>query len=148
MTIYKKFYGSNSTMAKFFALLPFYKTFRSTYTFLQKSQWLSKEQLEQYQLHELKKLVKHAYENVPYYRRIFDERHLKPEDIQQIADLKKLPFLTKEIIRDNLRDLTAKNYTQDELEYVTTGGSTGIPLGFYYHKGISHAHEEAFIKNL
>ncbi len=54
------------------------KVFRETYAFLQESQWWSRERLEEYQLAQLGKLLDHAYENVPYYRRVFDERGLKP----------------------------------------------------------------------
>jgi len=70
------------------------KVFRETYAFLQESQWWSREQLEEYQLEQLSKLLHHAYENVPYYRRVFDERGLKPRDIQDLKDLQKLPYLT------------------------------------------------------
>ena len=68
------------------------KVFRDTYAFLQESQWWSKEQLEEYQLEQLSKLLHHAYENVPYYRRIFDERGLKPKDIQDFKDLQQLSY--------------------------------------------------------
>ena len=60
------------------------KAFRETYAFLQESQWWSRERLEEYQLAQLGKLLDHAYENVPYYRRVFDERGLKPRDIKVI----------------------------------------------------------------
>ncbi len=110
------------------------KVFRETYAFLQESQWWSRERLEEYQLEQLSKLLHHAYENVPYYRRIFDERGLKPKDIQDFKDLQKLPYLTKEIIQDNLPDLVARNYPRSKLQYATTGGSTGIPMGFYLEK--------------
>lgn len=146
--MYERLYTQNSITAKALAILPSYKTFRKTYKFLQKSQWWSREQLEEYQLQQLSKLLNHAYENVPYYRRIFDNRGLKPKDIQDFKDLQKLPFLTKEIVRDNLNDLKARNYPPEKFEYVTTGGSTGIPLGFYYVKGVSRAIEEAFMKTL
>jgi phenylacetate-CoA ligase len=52
------------------------KVFRETYAFLQESQWWSKEQLEEYQLEQLSKLLQHAYENVPYYRRVFDKNRI------------------------------------------------------------------------
>lgn len=52
------------------------KVFRETYKFLQESQWWSREKLEEYQMKQLEKLLTHSYENVPYYRRIFDERDL------------------------------------------------------------------------
>jgi phenylacetate-CoA ligase len=124
------------------------KVFWDTYNFLQESQWWSKEKLEEYQMRELEKLLKHAYENVPYYRRVFDERGLKPKDIQDFDDLKKLPYLTKEIIQDNLKDLVAQNYSRSKLQYITTGGSTGIPMGFYSEKGVSDVKEHAFIVTL
>jgi phenylacetate-CoA ligase len=121
------------------------KAFRDTYAFLQESQWWSKEQLEEYQLEQLGKLLQHAYENVPYYRRVFDERGLKPKDIQDFEDLQQLPYLTKQIIQDNLEDLKARTYLPSKFQYVTTGGSTGIPMGFYLKEGVSNAKEWAFM---
>ncbi len=121
------------------------KVFWDNYNFLQESQWWSREKLEEYQMQQLEKLLKHAYENVPYYRRVFDKRGLKPKDIQKFDDLRKLPYLTKEIIQENLEDLIARNYTRSKLQYVTTGGSTGIPLGFYHERDVSAAKEWAFM---
>lgn len=121
------------------------KVFWDTYNFLQESQWWSKEQLEEYQMKQLKKLLNHAYENVPYYRRVFDERGLKPKDIQYFDDFKKLPYLTKDIIRKNLSDLIARNFDKKKLQYVTTGGSTGVPMGFYQDKNTAGSIEWAFM---
>jgi len=121
------------------------KVFWDTYNFLQESQWWSKEQLEEYQMRELEKLLKHAYENVPYYRRVFNERGLKPKDIQDFDDFKKLPCLTKEDVRNNLNDLMAKNLQKSMFRYVYTSGSTGIPLAFYHEKGRTAAKEWAFM---
>ena len=70
------------------------RVFRETYAFLQESQWWSREQLEEYQLEQLSKLLHHAYGNVPYYRRVFDERGSKPRDIHDFKDLQQLPYLT------------------------------------------------------
>ncbi|MDP2719457.1 MAG: phenylacetate--CoA ligase family protein [Dehalococcoidia bacterium] len=137
-----------SITAKAIGLLPALPEFLKTYNLLKKSQWWSREQLEEYQVRQLGRILNHAYENVPYYRKIFDERGLKPDNIQDFSDLQKLPFLTKEIVKDNLNELKAGNYHADKFEYVTTGGSTGIPLGFYYEKGVSRAIEWAFIKSL
>lgn len=49
----------------------------------------------------LKKMVKRCYENIPFYKKKFDEIGLKPEDIQSIDDLSKLPFTYKNDLRDN-----------------------------------------------
>lgn len=139
---------NDSITYKALSLLSSYKTFSKTYNFLKKSQFWSKDQLEEYQLDELHKLLIYSYENVPYYKRIFDERELKPNDIQDYNDLEMLPFLTKELIRKNLDDLKASNIPESRFEYVTTGGTSGVPMGFYYEKGVSRAIEWAFIKTL
>jgi len=130
------------------ARLRFGKVFWDTYNFLQESQWWSREKLEQYQLEQLEKLLNHAYKNVPYYRRVFDERGLKPGDIQSIEDLRKLPFLTKEIIRKNKEKLKAANFHGSAFSNATTGGSSGDPFGFYNQVGYSNVRERAFIYSL
>lgn len=134
--------------AKAVSLLPALPAFWETYRLLKKSQWWRRQQLEEYQLRQLSRLLTHAYENVPYYKKLFNEYGLKPADIKDLRDLPKIPFLTKEIIRDNLKEMVATNYPPPKLEYVTTGGSTGIPLGIYYERGVSRAREWAFIKTL
>jgi phenylacetate-CoA ligase len=119
--------------------------FRETYAFLQESQWWSREKLEEYQIQQLSKLLFHAYTNVPYYRRVFDERGLKPKDIRNLDDLRKLPYLTKDIIRENLNELIATNYPKHKFQFVTTGGSTGIPMGLYIERGRTEAMDLAFM---
>jgi len=135
------------TTTKAVSLLLRYRTFRSTYKLLQKSQWWSKEQIEAYQLLQLKKLVEHAYANVPYYHTVFDERGLGPNDIRDLTDVERLPFLTKDIIREHLHALMARNYAVRDLELVQTSGSTATPLGFYYERGASRAREWAFVRS-
>ncbi|MFY1645240.1 phenylacetate--CoA ligase family protein, partial [Methanoculleus bourgensis] len=108
--------------------------------------WWSREELLAYQAAALSRLLDHAYTNVPYYRRVFDDRGLVPGDIQTPADLRLLPFLTREDLQTHLPDLKARNYPDGAFEYVTTGGSTGIPVGFYYERGASRAREWAFMK--
>jgi len=110
------------------------KVFWETYNFLQKSQWWSKEKLEEYQMQQLSKLLSHAYKNVPYYRRIFDERGLKPEHIQDLDDLRKLPYLDKNSFKRYSKDLLARNTNPKDLHRTHTSGTTGKPLQFYQHR--------------
>jgi phenylacetate-CoA ligase len=124
------------------------KEFRHTYDFLQASQWWKKEKLEEYQWRKLLRLLRHAYDHVPYYRRIFDERDLKPEKIKDYDDFRKIPVLTKEIVRDNLQEFIPSTCVRSKLQYVTTGGSTGIPMGFYYEKDKTFRKEWAFILSM
>lgn len=145
---WKKCYNSSSITIKFIAFFPYFWVFLKTYAFLKKSQHWNQYQIASYQDTQLRKLIYHAYTNVPYYKRLFDKHGINPEDIQKTSDLHKIPFLTKEIVRENLEDLKAKNFHTNQFEYVTTGGTSGIPMGFFYEKGVSRAIEWAFIKNL
>jgi len=135
-----------------YSLLPvrfrYGKLFWESYKFLKYSQWWSREKLEEYQMEQLNKLLKHSFEFVPYYRKIFKKSGISIEDIKILDDLKKLPYLTRENIQENLLDLIAKNYPKSMLKYVTTGGSTGMPLGFYEEKETAWLREWAFIINL
>lgn len=62
---------------------------------------LTRDELEALQLERLQWTVRHAYENVPFYRRRFDEVGVHPDDIRSLSDIEKLPFTTKSDLRDN-----------------------------------------------
>lgn len=80
---------------------------------------------------ENEKSLSHAYQNVLYYKKIFDRIGLTPEDIKSFEDWKKLPFLEKDDIRNNLNMLIATNYKKEDLLKNGSGGSTGSPVIFY-----------------
>lgn len=97
---------------------------------LEKTQWLTTAQLKKLQLTKLKQLVKHAYNNIPFYKKRFQEAGILPEDIKELEDIKNLPFLTKQDVRLNLSTMVDnKNLRYSRI--VTTGGSTGVPLRLY-----------------
>lgn len=102
--------------------------FRRILTELEKTETWGQEELEALQALRLQKLVCHAYENVPYYRRVFEERRLTPSDIRTPADLYKLPILTKQLVRMHAEELRARNVPRCRFRVGRTGGSTGIPL--------------------
>ena len=60
----------------------------------------SREQIVAWQNERLVKQVRHVWDNVPYYRQKMEEKGVTPDDIQSIADLHKLPFLTKDDLRE------------------------------------------------
>lgn len=120
------------------------KIFWETYNFLQQSQWWEKKKLDNYQMQELSKLLDHVYKNVPYYRSVFNERGLLPRDIQNFDDLKKLPHLTKDILKQNRDELLAKNFKLKDLFLAHTSGTTGKPLQFYQNSWTAQK-ESAFI---
>ncbi|OHB63549.1 MAG: hypothetical protein A2Y77_03410 [Planctomycetes bacterium RBG_13_62_9] len=107
------------------------RAFWETYRFLQQSQWWDARKLQEYQMRELGRLLAHCYENVPYYRRLFDERGLKPTQNQSFSDLKQLPCLHKSQIRKEPQAFLARNRRTNRLQQRYTTGTTGQPLQFY-----------------
>jgi phenylacetate-CoA ligase len=101
------------------------------YDSLQKSQWYSRDQLSEIQFGELKKLLRHAYDQVPFYRRMFEERDLAPDDIKSMSDYKRLPVIDKDDIRTHKHDMVARDHSGRTIPKAT-GGSTGQPLKFEY----------------
>lgn len=77
----------------------------------------------------VKALIQHAYETVPYYRKVMDDEGISPRDIQGYDDLIHLPVLTKDIIRDRMDSLPCKRPSKALYER-KTGGSTGMVLHF------------------
>jgi phenylacetate-CoA ligase len=98
---------------------------------LEESQWWTKSRIQEYQAVELQRVVKHAYTTVPYYRRVFDQHGVRPEQIQSRADLSKLPLLSKEDVREHLRHMVSSHHRKSSLLHGHTSGSTGKSLDFY-----------------
>jgi len=99
---------------------------------LEKTQYLSRAEVNHLQMVNLRSLLVHVYRTVPYYHRVFKERDLTPADIATVADLERLPILTKTIIRRNFADLISRDYRGRLIPYST--GGTGSPLEFYITK--------------
>jgi phenylacetate-CoA ligase len=118
------------------------------FNLLEKSQWWNKEKILEYQWRKLKDIIHHSYENIPYYKNLFNEWDIKPNNIQNLNDFKIIPFLTKELVKKNFKLLLSKSLPKTRRLYVETGGTTGTPLGLYYKKNISRPKEEAFINIL
>lgn len=107
--------------------------------FLSKSEAWSKEQLLEYQNQKFIFLIHHAYEKVPYYRELFNQNGIKPDDIQNINNIQIIPPLTKSIVRENFNELLSKNYQKFDPVLVQTSGSTGTPLHLYLDRNINIA---------
>lgn len=118
------------------------KQYTNTRSFLNDSQWWSEDRLRNYQEEQLRELIEHAYQNVPYYRDLFDNQGLSISDIQTVDDLSKLPRLRKDDIRQNYQRLQAQNV--DDAIVNHTSGSTGEPFSFKESSNIEQV-ERAFI---
>jgi len=90
------------------------------------------EEIKKLQSEKLVKQVKHVYENVSYYRNLMDEKGVKPEDINGIEDLHKLPFLTKADLRDAYPYGLLAKPLEDCVRIHSTSGTTGRRVVAFY----------------
>jgi phenylacetate-CoA ligase len=102
--------------------------------FLETSQWWERSDLQEYQDMRLRRIINHAFENVPYYRELFRSLNLRPSDIRSTDDLEKLPVLTKSDIRQCPEKFIAQNIEKSSLIHDTTSGSSGHVFNFYLDK--------------
>ena len=92
-----------------------------------KEETLSREQIEQIQLERLIETVNRVYDKVPAYRKKMDEKGVKPSDIKTLKDLAKLPFVTKQDMRDNY-PFNLFAVPKDKLVRIhASSGTTGKP---------------------
>jgi phenylacetate-CoA ligase len=137
-----------------FGVLKYHRLFK-------KAPYWSREELEAWSRASRVAIVTHAYENVPYYRRLFDAHGIRPSEVGRPEVWERIPLLDKEIVRANTDDLISRTADPKRMMWVTTSGSTGMQLrilldehinaaafalfwrawgsGGYYHLGQRHA---------
>ncbi|KYJ85568.1 phenylacetate--CoA ligase family protein [Sulfurovum riftiae] len=93
-----------------------------------KNQYLPPKDLASLNWEKTKKLIYYAYEHVPYYRNLFNEIGINPEDIREPKDFEKIPILRREDIIENYELFFSDEVKMEKMKTSTTGGSTGIPL--------------------
>jgi phenylacetate-CoA ligase len=115
---------------------------------LDRTQWKTKRELASYRDRKLQSLIRHVFENVPYYTEIMRQLKLKPEDIKNADDLQLLPVLTKRTIRENYDKLLSKNIDHKKTFVGSTGGSTGEPLKITRDRQTQMYAEAAFLRGM
>jgi phenylacetate-CoA ligase len=123
--------------------IKYYPNYSSKKKFIDNTCGFTKKQHQQYQYEKMLSLLKHAQETVPWYKNKFAEFGITYNDFKNIDDIKKFPTVTKEDIRDNMDLFISSKYTKNPKHYSKTGGSTGIPVGYYQPDNI-HQTEFAF----
>ena len=88
---------------------------------------MSREQMRELQSKRLKKLVNYVYHNVPFYRKKMQELDLLPDDIKSIDDINKLPFTTKQDLRDNYPFGLQAAPASEIVRVHASSGTTGNP---------------------
>lgn len=95
---------------------------------LRRDQWKDSRQLEKSRSKRIRAIIKHAYNYVPYYHRLFLSAGIKPEDIKNSGDLRKIPSTSKRDVQENYPDIIARGLDVSKLTQHFTSGSTGVPL--------------------
>lgn len=109
--------------------------------FLSEAERWPRDRIEQWQAERLREVVRHAMAFTEGYRELYRQAGVTVEDIRSPADVRRLPMVTKALLRDNLEAFTVR---QRGTEYLTTGGSTGIPFGFHITRA-DRRRESAFM---
>ena len=99
-----------------------------------KEEILSRKEIEDIQIARLIETVKRVYEKVPYYRNKMDAAKVKPEDIKSLSDLKKLPFTTKQDLRDTYPFGLFAVPKSELVRIHASSGTTGKPTVVGYTK--------------
>lgn len=92
-----------------------------------KNECLSRQELEALQLVRLQQLLARVYQRVPYYKQSFDEAGIKPDDVKTLRDLERLPFTTKDALRDNYPFNLFAADLDDVVRIHASSGTTGKP---------------------
>lgn len=132
-------------MAPLVTMLPISMRFGNTYNKFRKDIQISKtnpEFVKEYQERKLREIMVMCEENSSYYTTLFQNVFNKKARNWSINDLKSLPIMSREDVREHCDDLLTRD--KDNLDMVTTSGSSGEPLKFYLDKERS-AKEIAFV---
>lgn len=101
---------------------------------LLESEKFSRAEIRAYQDQQVCKLIRYAYDHVPFHRDRMQERKLTPADIRNVDDLQKLPVLTKEDVRNNRDRLLSTETRTSDLQHRYTSGTTGKALELYVNR--------------
>lgn len=100
------------------------------FNFLVESDRWSKEQLKKHQIEQLRKLLKFAYSNSPYYTELFDKINLDPANITSLEDMERIPCIDKTTLIEKAKEIQSR-YPFKSVHFVETSGTSGQVLHFY-----------------
>jgi phenylacetate-CoA ligase len=103
-----------------------------------------------YQFRQLRQVLIQAGNYCPLYQQRFSQARFQPELLRSpetfADDLAPCPFTEKTDLQHHLASLTSSAIPARQRLYITTGGSTGVPVGFHLQKGVSRPKEQAFLE--
>jgi len=118
--------------------------FRANCRFVRETQSWPAEQARQYQLNKLREILKLAYEKTEFYSNLFNKAGFSHDDFRNLQNLNKLPVIDKQAVIENLEYMCTRPVTSRDVDFGSTGGTSGTPLHFYMDAGRS-ATEYAYL---
>lgn len=122
------------------------KTYKEFRDLLENAASWDEDEIRAYQLKQLRRTLHNAMANCEFYQRTFLRAGFHPEKLQTFEDLQGCPLIEKRTLIDNLKSMTSSAVPESSRLYITTGGSTGVPVGFHLEKGVSRPKEQAFLE--
>ncbi len=129
------------------SLLPprllFGKRFTEQVAFVDKAQWWSSDEANAYQLGRVRRICRIASERSPYYQRVFKEAGFGPPDLKSTGALSQLPTIDRSVLRGHLEEMRTTAPHARSVDFVSTGGTNGMPLHFYIgadRSAVEYAH--------
>lgn len=108
----------------------------------------SAERIQSYQLTQLRVVLHHAANHCPFYKRSFARAGFHPETVHCPEDLSGCPLLEKKEVQEHLNEMSSDAIPSSRRLYMTSGGSTGIPIGFNLQSGVTRPKEQAFLETM
>ncbi len=119
------------------------RDFRQTRAFLRDAEWWPAERARAFQLAQLRRIITIAHERTAFYRHAFRAAGFDPRDLRSVDDLAGLPTIDRQTVSAHLEQMCARSPRSPQVDYTSTGGSSGPPLGFYIgadRSGIEYAY--------
>ncbi len=103
-------------------------------------------QIQEYQFKQLRSVLLQAESHCPFYQERFARAGFRAETLRSPDDLQHAPLLEKADLLEHREAMVSTALSAKQRLYLTTGGSTGVPVGFYLQKGVSRPKEQAFLE--
>lgn len=102
----------------------------SAYLQLDRSQWISREEILENQLRQVRGLLLHCNRTVPYYQQVFEQRGILPDDISNLRAFRKIPLLSRQELQQQKDSLLSTCLPDGTVHTSTayTSGSSGAPV--------------------
>lgn len=93
-------------------------------------------QIRQAQLQAMKEIVKLAYEQTVFYKRLYDSHGFHPDMLQDFSDVERIPIIHKEDVRMHGKEMVVSKYSPEKLKKLGTSGTTGTSLTLYTNRTV------------